>query len=535
VDRLIALVLLRWRCDLRTLLWARERALGLALMVSGLLLYTGLMSLAAYFGLTLLEARSPESVLPAASAVATALGLLWLLAPLFAGAAFVQSHDVSRLQHFPIPLRTLAASSLIANLAQPRVLTKLPVLLAVALALTRRLAALPFVLAGVAASFVFVLAAAQLVALLLHWISRNRRLHDLTLFVGLALGFAVSLVPILLLSGERQPFGPLARFVVGHDVFAFSPIAWGLRAAVHAGRGELVAFVAWMGLAMGALAAIVAVSTRTIGAVQRGDLDLGGSVSSASGPRARMWFGGEIGSVLEKDLRSSWRDPGLKATLLMGIVGPSLFLLFLSRARPGAGSGGLLFILAAFVGASSFGTNVFGFERRGIGQLLSFPAARWRLLVAKNLAAATMRLPGVLTLLAAGVFLVPLSQLPAALTIAGVTWLAAAGLDNYMSILFPVAAPAPGQSPYAAGAAGARGVGAGAAGALLLLAALALAAPFVFLAWLPQLLGRPWLWLGTLPLALAGAAAVYAMLVSGAERLLLKREPDLIERILGEA
>jgi hypothetical protein len=57
----------------------------------------------------------------------------------------------------------------------------------------------------------------------------------------------------------------------------------------------------------------------------------------------------------------------------------------------------------------------------------------------------------------------------------------------------------------------------------------------VFLAWLPALLGRRLLWLVCLPLALAGAAAVYALLVGGAERLLVKREPELLERVLGEA
>jgi hypothetical protein len=36
-------------------------------------------------------------------------------------------------------------------------------------------------------------------------------------------------------------------------------------------------------------------------------------------------------------------------------------------------------------------------------------------------------------------------------------------------------------------------------------------------------------------LALAGAAAVYAMLVAGAARLLERREPDLLQRILEEA
>jgi len=57
----------------------------------------------------------------------------------------------------------------------------------------------------------------------------------------------------------------------------------------------------------------------------------------------------------------------------------------------------------------------------------------------------------------------------------------------------------------------------------------------VFLAWLPMLLERPMLWLFSLPLALAGAGAVYAMLVAGAARVLERREPDLLQRVLGEA
>jgi hypothetical protein len=69
---------------------------------------------------------------------------------------------------------------------------------------------------------------------------------------------------------------------------------------------------------------------------------------------------------------------------------------------------------------------------------------------------------------------------------------------------------------------------------LLLGATLVLAAPFLFLAWLPLLLGRPLLWLATLPLAVAGASAVYAMLLAGAARVLERREPELMERILSE-
>lgn len=535
MDRLIALVALRWRTELRTLLWARERTLGLLLMIPSLLLFSGFVSLIAYFGLRMLEARSPELLLPLASAAVSVMGLLWVLSPLLAGLALSESHDMSRLLHFPIPQSTLVASSLLANLAQPMALAELPLLLAASLALTREAGRLPFVLAGVTLSFLLILAAAQVVGLLLHGLSRRRRWHDLALFLGLGLGFAVSLAPILLIAGGGRPLWTLARGVARADPFAFSPFAWGLRAAVHAGRGEAAGFVIDAALGVLAIGLALAASARLIDLVYRGELDVGGATVAARLPRSRMWFEGTLGSVLEKDLRSAWRDPGLKATLFLGLMGPLLFLVLLSRGRPGGGSGSLLLTLAAFIGVSSFGANAFGFERRGIGLLLSFPVARWRLLVAKNLAAAIFRLPGVLTLFVACVFLAPLAYLPAALTIAAVTWLLAAGVDNFVSILFPVASPGPGRNPYGGASAGGRGLGAAALTAVLLVGVLALSSPFVFLAWLPLLLGRPWLWLASLPLALAGALAVYAMLVGRAERLLGRREPELIERILGEA
>ena len=83
--------------------------------------------------------------------------------------------------------------------------------------------------------------------------------------------------------------------------------------------------------------------------------------------------------------------------------------------------------------------------------------------------------------------------------------------------------------------AGGRGLGAALLGALLLGVTILAASPFIFLCWLPVLLEVPLLWLLTLPLALGGAVAVYALMVAGAERLLLKREPELLEQILTEA
>src|SRR5207247_2050240 len=188
---------------------------------------------------------------------------------------------------------------------------------------------------------------------------------------------------------------------------------------------------------------------------RRGEVDLG-QPGAGAGYAARMWMPGSLGALLEKDLRMTWRDPALKATLFIGLVGPLLFLVFLSQTGAGGGAGKAFLLLATFVGVSAFGSNAFGLERRGIALLLGFPVERWRILVGKNAGAILLRLPGLVVLLAAGVVLAPLP------------------------------------------------------------------------------LERPWLWAVTLPLALAGALSVYAMLVTAASRLLERREPELMERILGE-
>jgi hypothetical protein len=144
-----------------------------------------------------------------------------------------------------------------------------------------------------------------------------------------------------------------------------------------------------------------------------------------------------------------------------------------------------------------------------------------------------LRLPS-LALVAVATLLVAGPQLvPAVTTVLLLTQLLACGVDNYVSVLLPVPVAAAGRDPNAP-VAGTRGMGAAFVAMAAALAALAVSAPFSFLAWLPYLLETPWLWLATLPLALAGAAAVYFMLVAGAARLVERREPDLVARAIGD-
>jgi hypothetical protein len=533
VDRLIGLVLLRLKLELRAFARARERALGLLLMVPGLLIFAAMGSFVVFFGVRGLAGAAPGALLPALSAAATLVGLFWVLSPLLTGVAFSEAHDMSRLLHFPIPLSTLAASSLVSNLAQPMSAAALPILAALALAVAGAGVRFLAALLGAALSFLFVLAAAQVGGLVLHALARRRRFRDLALFLGLGLGFALSLLPVLVLSAGPGLLRTVLRGLVGTPLLALSPFAWGVRAAVHAGRGDWLPFALNAAAAGAAVAGAVGVATVLIRRVHRGEVDLG-EAGTGAGAATRMWLPGALGALVEKDLRMTWRDPALKATLLIGLVGPLLFLVFLSQARSRGGTGQGFLILALVVGISAFGANAFGLERRGIALLLAFPIERWRVLAGKNLGAIVLRLPGVLAMIAAGAFLAPWAILPAAATIALVTLLLSAGMDNFPSILFPTAAPSPGHNPYGGAAAGTRGLGGALLGLALMAAALAVSSPFVFLAWLPLLLGRPPLWAVTLPLALAGAASVYAMLVAAASRLLERREPEVLERILGD-
>jgi ABC-2 type transport system permease protein len=531
VDRLIALLSLRLRLHLRELLGRREHAFGLALLLPWLLLSTVGFSALVFFGVRALARTHPELVLPALSAAATLLGLFWALAPLLGGLALAETHDLTRLLLFPVPFRTLLASSMLSNLVEPTVLAKLPPLLALAAALAGHLAQVPLVVLGALAAFAFTLTTAETVGLALQALSRNRRFHDRALFLGVGLGFLLSLVPLLVMAGGRT-FGQAARAVLAADLFAVSPYAWGVRAAVHAGRGEMTAFLVWMLAA--ALAVLGAFSLNAVVArrLYEGELVLSGSSRGTSSLRRRLVLPGLIGALVEKDLRLLWRDPRLKAALFTGALSP-LLLVLLWRGAWGRLPPGLLLVLAAFSGLGGLGGNAFALERRGLLLLFSFPVDRFLILVAKNVAAFAVRAPSLLGLLAVAAVSGATDLLLPLLAIGVVTMLLMAAGDNFMSILFPVPVPAPGGNPYRA-ASGGRGLVAAAMGGALMVLALVVAAPFAFLAGLPIWLERRGLFLVTLPLAVAGAASVYAMLTAGAARLLARREPDLLSRVLCE-
>ena len=235
------------------------------------------------------------------------------------------------------------------------------------------------------------------------------------------------------------------------------------------------------------------------------------------------------GSLLEKDLLLYWRDPRFKAMVLTSLLSPVLLLLLWRRAAGRPASGFLVF-LAAFSGLGTLGGNAFALERRGLLLLFGFPADRFSVLLGKNLAAMALRLPSLLALAAVLRPRRP-GPPPAPPATAIVAMLMGAATDNVLSILYPVPVPEPGRNPYA-GASGGRGLVAVAVTGLLMVVAPPRRAVRV-----PRLPARAprarggssW----SAPLALPGRSAVY-LLAGGAARLLARREPELLARVLAE-
>jgi ABC-2 type transport system permease protein len=300
---------------------------------------------------------------------------------------------------------------------------------------------------------------------------------------------------------------------------------------VHASQGDLAGFLGWSALTLAAALAAFGVAVAVAHRLYRGELDVGEAPARAA--HARIRLPGAMGALVEKDLRVAWRDPRLKAVTLSSVIGPLVLLFLLGQGSPEGVGPAQLVTVASIAGLGVVGSNALALERHGLGLLLGFPLDRLALLAAKNLAVLVLRGPALAALSLASLVLAGPLVAAAVATIVLLTQVVASAADNFLQILFPVPVAAAGGDPHAA-VSGTRGLGAVATALLSMGATLAVAAPFAFLAWLPELLGSRALFALTLPLALGGACAVYFMAASLAARLLWRREPELLARLRGE-
>jgi hypothetical protein len=144
-----------------------------------------------------------------------------------------------------------------------------------------------------------------------------------------------------------------------------------------------------------------------------------------------------------------------------------------------------------------------------------------------------LRLPSLLALATVAALLAEPGRLLPLLAIAFITLFLGAATDNFLSILYPVPVPEPGRNPYAP-VSGGRGLAASLLTAGLMMGTLVVALPFMFLAYLPVLLGDGRLLAVSAPLGVAGAVGLYLLLARLTATFLSRREPEVLARVLAE-
>ncbi len=323
---LIVLVGLRLRLGLREASGRRGLLVGVLAAAPGLGIGSLVMAAFVFLGVRALGRAEPAALAPVLSALATAAGLMAVVAPLAGSISPTDIPDIVRLRHFPVRPVTLVTAHLVASIGHPLVLVQSLLPLAAAAGVAG--SGLGFVAAamGFLTSWATIVAATQLVQLALTLWARQPRLRDWLLLLGAPVGMALGLLPFLVLGLGPHRLFALHALVVEHDVFAWSPLAWGARAAVLGAQGHVLAWSLQMALALLAFIGVLGGMAALVAYLGRTEVSQGPSRSGGKGLRAK----GVIGTLVEKDLRLAWRDPALRMSLAAGLIGPLLVLLLLS-------------------------------------------------------------------------------------------------------------------------------------------------------------------------------------------------------------
>ena len=471
----------------------------------------------AYFALSSAQALRMERAGDLTALGVTAFGILFLTRPLIL--TNLSGGSLKNLLHLPIRRGELLAYSLLTGVVTPLILES-PVWIGAALGAashpTLALVTLPLALLV----HLTLLFGAHSMSLLAVVIARRTWVSDLARVFAFSLFFLPSLLNYRATREFLRPFiEPLAQI---------SPLGWGARATVYAGAGDVRAAIVYAVPAILFVGFIAFVSMTLLKRILAGDGADRVDRRTAEPRRARMLLPGALGALIETQLRTQLRTPAARMALLM----PTLMMGFfaLSLSRPGA----IANPFAMVVFLSLVGGNVFLSIGRGVALILGTPVSRSSMLLASDVASFIFRIPPLLAIIAVTAWRggagSALSMVALVFTLVPVGM----GVQHFVSILRPVTIPQDRLNPFAQRS-DARQAGSGLVSLVATLATGLLASPFLFLLWLSGRVaeGEYESWL--LALACLGAAAMYAVLLTIAERLFVKRELQVLEVLLDDS
>ena len=543
-DKLRWLFWLRWKVFSRGFTrnaWSVVRTIFLFLFV---LSVAGLAAVGSFLAYRFLPAPANIEVL---FLVLTAVYFLWILLPLLEYTVN-EGLDVSKLIQFPLTRAELMASLLFSTLLDIPTLGLILIFAAVVAgwALSVPVGILAFV--AMLIFYVQVIGISQLVLAVLMRTLQSRRFRDLSIIIIAVFSSSCYLIQQFVLGGTR-----LEHFYESLKSGSFSPyLQWlppGLaaRSVQQAALGNWGASFAALGLLLVLTALVLylwevvlerSLSTPEVGGTARRRPRRQPVVTapvSSQPVEMGVWerlIPPQVLAIANKDLKYFWRDPQLKAIMFQSIVYVAIFILgpLLNPNSQRLGSAYTLYItpLIVFLLTITLSLNSLGLERQSLTTLFLFPVKPERILWGKNLAVFALAIGELVVLILVAAFLshawgLVLPVLAVALAGMGITL----GCGNFTSVYFP---------QYMRQMRSFRATGASSPGgclravtsiAMLVVTAILLIPVGVALV-VPVLIHAQWIWVFSIPLALAYGIVFHQVVTRQVAPRIVERAPEIL-------
>lgn len=517
MTRLLLLLGMSLRSRFRGFASAGASSIFIILSGAFYLAFTCALGVGAYFILSQGRGARVDRFAHLVSLIVTMFGVFFLTRPLvmtnLAGAS------LQNLLHLPIRRGELLVYSLLTGVLTPLLLES-PVLIGAALGAASSPGLILVTLPLALLAHLILLAGAHAMSLFAVLIARRTWVSD----VARVLAFSVFFLPSLLnYRGSRQFLAPLLE-----PIGVLSPLGWAARATVYAGASDFARSLRFAVPALLLLVLITFLSMNLLNRILAGEGEDKVAKRTKKPRRARVFLPGALGALIETQLRAQLRTPAARMALLM----PTLMMGFLAFSLSRPGTAVSPFGMVVFL--SLVGGNAFLIIGRGVALILGTPVSRSSLLVASDISGVLFRIPPLLAIIGVTAFRggteLAFSMLALALSLVPISM----GVQHFVAILRPFALPHDRLNPFAQRV-DARQSSNGVLSVIATLITALVASPFLFLVWLgPRFAGGVWApWM--LTLACLGSLATYAVLVTLAERLFVKRELQVLEVLLDDS
>ena len=361
-----------------------------------------------------LEAQWPTALL---GGVLVGLWGIWLLFPVFFG-AINEGLNIIPLMIYPLPRRTLIASTLLGTLFDYPTYLMLPMFMAVVVGFGLS-PALPVILIALLLSYGHMVVIGQLVTTAIGGFLRSRRVRDITIVLASLLGLSCYFINIgtqRFIEGINERLqGGDGAFVDGLAnlqplaVLQWFPTGAAARAVEQALAGSWGAALLWLGYSAVWLAFVTWIWYRLLVRLTTGGgFLLGAHRQQETAPPPtrqrtdRDWFSSltnqlspQLAILLDKNFLSWWRIPQRRVALIQLMLMPLFLFGFIffssdfSLVQFPSWIGLGLPLYALFLTWSG-GQNMFGYEGKGLPTLLLTPVPREKILLAQGIANGTI-------------------------------------------------------------------------------------------------------------------------------------------------